>query len=306
MPEVSVIVPLYNKAMYVERCVASVRAQTFADFEVIVVDDGSTDSSVEDMCRAFAGDRRFRLVSQANGGVSKARNTGIEHAAAELIAFLDADDEWRPGYLEAIVAAARRHPQAVLIGTGFEVLYAGRDLYRRHGAFGARTLVPAAQVLEAWGRLRSCPLFIGATAMRRAALRAIGGFEPGMHLGEELLVFLRLLQMGDLSFDDRPLATYHQSAAGSLSTSPSLAAIRGHRKLVDEMARQARLGRCPEAIYRRWLGIHVGYLMDAGQRAELIRVLCRAPRDLELRQWLAGLLEILGMRGVLRRLLGRA
>jgi glycosyltransferase involved in cell wall biosynthesis len=305
MPEVSVVVPLYNKAGYVERCVASIRSQTFADFEVVVVDDGSTDTSVADFEHACAGDARFRLVRQANGGVSRARNTGIGHARADVVAFLDADDEWSPGYLEAIVALARRHPDAPLLGTAYQISHGGPDVHRRQGLFGGASLVNVQGFFAAWSRLGVCPLFIGASAARRADLLAIGGFEVGMNLGEELLAFIRLAERGPLAFDDRPLATYHLGFAGTLATSPSTTAIRNHLKLVAELDRQVALGRCPPGVYRRWLSLHAGYLMQAGQRAELLRFLVRSPAQFRPRLWMAALLEVAGMRGALRRLIGR-
>ena len=305
MPEVSVVVPLYNKASFVERCVASIRSQSMPDFEVIVVDDGSTDTSFADFQRACAGDARFRLLSQPNGGVSRARNTGIEHACAEVVAFLDADDEWCPGYLEAIVALARRHPDAPLLGTAYQILQGGTDLHLRQGLFDGVSPLDVHGFFAAWSRLGGCPLFIGATAARRAGLRAIGGFEPGMNLGEELLAFIRLAERGPLAFDDRPLAIYHLGLAGTLATSPSPTAIHNHLKLVTELERQVALGRCPQAVHRRWLGLHAGYLMQAGQRLELLRFLFRSPGQFPPSQWASGLLEVAGLRGTLRRMMWR-
>ncbi len=101
----SVIVPLFNKAATVVRSLESIRSQTFEDFEVIVVDDGSTDSSAQ-CADAFLenGDDRFRLVRQANAGPGAARNRGAAEAKGDLLAFLDADDEWLPDFLEKAVA----------------------------------------------------------------------------------------------------------------------------------------------------------------------------------------------------------
>jgi len=95
---VSVIVPLYNKAPYVRRALDSVAAQTFGDFELIVVDDGSTDEGAS-VVESF-GDGRVRLIRQENTGPGAARNRGINEARGEVLAFLDADDEWLPTYLE--------------------------------------------------------------------------------------------------------------------------------------------------------------------------------------------------------------
>ena len=94
---VSVIVPLFNKAPYIERALSSVAAQTYRDFELIVVDDGSTDEGPR-IVEAF-NDLPIHLIRQENAGPGAARNRGLELAQGELVAFLDADDEWLPNYL---------------------------------------------------------------------------------------------------------------------------------------------------------------------------------------------------------------
>ena len=96
----SVVIPLYNKEHYIAGTLRSVLTQTFPDYEVIVVDDGSTDHSLQ-ACKTVQSDK-IRIVQQANQGVSAARNKGIELAAGEYICFLDADDTWHPDYLQNI------------------------------------------------------------------------------------------------------------------------------------------------------------------------------------------------------------
>jgi glycosyltransferase involved in cell wall biosynthesis len=306
VPEISVVIPLYNKSEFVERCVASIRAQTLADFEVVVVDDGSTDDGLEVFRRACDGDPRFHLVQQPNGGVSKARNTGVEHARAGVIAFLDADDEWMPGYLEAIADLARGHPDAPLLATAYRIHQGATHVHGRESLFGGVSSVDAQVFFVAWARLGGCPLFIGATAARRDDLLAVGGFEVGMNLGEELLTFIRLVERGPIAFLDQPLAVYHLALSGSLATSPSPTAIRNHMKLLAALERQVSLGRCPPVVYRRWLWLHAHYLTEAGHRGELLRFLARAPSQFKARQWATYLLELAGVRGPLRRILGRA
>jgi len=110
VPAVSVVIPLYNKDPYIARALNSVLAQTFQDFEVIVVDDGSTDDGAA-VVRGFA-DPRIRLIQQENQGVSAARNRGIAAAQAELVAFLDADDEWLAGFLETIAKLRQKYPRS--------------------------------------------------------------------------------------------------------------------------------------------------------------------------------------------------
>lgn len=94
---ISVVIPLYNKEKQIKRTLQSVLTQTFQDFEIVIVNDGSTDNSVIEVEKLK--DPRIRLVHQKNAGVSAARNKGIEEAKYELIAFLDADDEWQSEYL---------------------------------------------------------------------------------------------------------------------------------------------------------------------------------------------------------------
>jgi cellulose synthase/poly-beta-1,6-N-acetylglucosamine synthase-like glycosyltransferase len=113
--KVSVVIPLYNKARHIARAVQSVRGQTWQDFEIIVVDDGSTDGS-GDVVRQIA-DARFRLITQLNGGECAARNRGIAEAACDVVAFLDADDEWLPAFLETVVALRQRFPDCGMYAT---------------------------------------------------------------------------------------------------------------------------------------------------------------------------------------------
>ena len=104
---VSVIIPLYNKAPFLRRALDSVRAQTYGDFEAILVDDCSTDGGGD--LAAVYPDRRFRTISQKNAGPGAARNRGIAEARGQLLAFLDADDEWMPGFLEKSLACLAGH-----------------------------------------------------------------------------------------------------------------------------------------------------------------------------------------------------
>ena len=117
MPKFSVIIPLYNKGPYIARALNSVLKQTIQDFEIVVVDDGSTDEGVR-VVREYK-DQRIRLIQQENHGVSAARNRGIREARAELIAFLDADDEWLPGFLTTILRLKENYPEAGLFVTAY-------------------------------------------------------------------------------------------------------------------------------------------------------------------------------------------
>ena len=103
MPAISVIVPMYNAEAYVGECLESLMAQTFKDFEVIVIDDGSTDNSSRVVASVSASDARFRLIGQPNKGPSEARNTGLKIAHGAWIAFIDSDDKVAENYLETLI-----------------------------------------------------------------------------------------------------------------------------------------------------------------------------------------------------------
>ncbi|NEG70351.1 glycosyltransferase family 2 protein [Bifidobacterium choloepi] len=114
MTKVSIIIPLYNQEEYVEKCLSSLRRQTFPHFEAIIIDDGSTDNSAK-VASAFLNDSRFRLIHQENAGVSAARNNGMNHANGEWLCFVDPDDYVKPDYLETLVKATYSKKSAQII-----------------------------------------------------------------------------------------------------------------------------------------------------------------------------------------------
>ncbi|MGE0192424.1 MAG: glycosyltransferase family 2 protein [Planctomycetota bacterium] len=112
---VTVVVPVYNRPTLVQEAIRSVLEQTEPRFELVVVDDGSTDGTADVVEQAFGRDPRLRIVRQANGGTAAARNRGIDEARAPWLAFLDDDDIWLPGYLEGQLAVAAEHPEAAAV-----------------------------------------------------------------------------------------------------------------------------------------------------------------------------------------------
>lgn len=107
----SIIIPLYNKEQTIVRTLYSVLSQTYHDFEVIIVNDGSNDNSLDNINKNIL-DSRIKIINQENQGVSAARNRGVEESKHDYIAFLDADDEWLPGYLEKVIEAISLFPNA--------------------------------------------------------------------------------------------------------------------------------------------------------------------------------------------------
>ena len=214
--KVSVIIPLYNKAPYVRRAFDSVAAQTFADFEVIVVDDGSTDDGPA-IARDF-GDPRFRLIQQTNAGPGAARNAGVALAKGELIAFLDADDEWLPEYLAESVKLLDEYGSSTASITSGYFEYPDQAsteaLWRKRGITdGVHRVWPDMspwQVVSMLAYMSPCT-----TVVRAEVIRKWGGFhEDRCVFGEDAQLWLKVLMNETVAFNLRPLARFHREASG--------------------------------------------------------------------------------------------
>ena len=215
---ISVVIPLYNKAAYVREAVESVLAQDTTAAEIIVVDDGSTDGGAE-LLRGMAPGQ-LRCITQANAGVSAARNRGVAEARGTIVAFLDADDRYRPGYLAAIAALVQQFPQAGMFATGYRCFWPdGRDEVRLLPPKGAIRLV--SDFYRHWAELSfTCASSI---AVRTLALRALDSqFPVGERLGEDQDVWFRLAESHPLAYDARPLVDYRMDVNGSATSSGSL------------------------------------------------------------------------------------
>lgn len=112
----SVVIPLYNKSLTIEKTISSVLAQTYKDFEIVIVNDGSTDDSIGVINR-FTNDPRIKIFHQKNQGVSAARNRGVAESKYEYIAFIDGDDEWKAGFLQKMKEAIEKFPNAGMYGS---------------------------------------------------------------------------------------------------------------------------------------------------------------------------------------------
>ena len=232
-PAVSVVIPLYNKAPYVAAAVRSVLAQTEGDLELIVVDDGSTDGGAE--AALAAADRRLCLIRQANAGAGAARNAGIEAARGRWVAFLDADDTWRPERLARQLELFERHPALVWGAGAYLVSRAGEPAGRpaepplEPAWFAAPEVVADALRLLAAGRR----LWTGTVMVRREVLRT-ELFEPTLRTGQDLDLWVRLaLRHPRLGYLTRPFAHYRAAVDGSLS----------ERKFEDGFAANLELAR---------------------------------------------------------------
>ena len=187
----SVIIPLYNKEREIKRAVRSVLSQTVKDFELIIIDDGSTDNGPARV-REF-NDPRIKLISQENRGVSAARNRGIAEAKNELISFLDADDEWTTDYLETIRRLRRKYPEAGLYATNYQ--FKKPQGYFKSPKIKGIPAPPWEGVMPDYFKpayLGQPPVFTSATTIPKQILRIVGNFKEGEVLGEDIDLWARI------------------------------------------------------------------------------------------------------------------
>lgn len=208
-PAISIVMPLYNKEREVARAIKSVLAQTSADFELLVVDDGSTDNGAD--VASACSDSRVRLIRQENAGVSAARNRGIDEARADLIAFLDADDEWLPEFLETVIRLRLDFPLCRVFATSYMFYYVEQSA-RQAILRGAFPTDCREGILSEYFRIAvhsDPPLWSSAVAVDKSAFLEIGGFPVGVIAGEDLLTWARLAARYDIAYCTKPLARFY-------------------------------------------------------------------------------------------------
>jgi len=214
--KIGAVIPAYNAARFLPRCLESVFAQTLKPAEVIVVDDGSTDNTA-----ALARELGARVVSEANAGISCARNNGIRNASSEWIALLDADDIWAPSKLER--QAARIRSDTVLVYTGV----------RLFDDNGIRSEARAIDPVSARKMLRFCnPIAQSTVLVKREAVLRAGGFREGLRTCEDWGLWVRLMPLGQFEAVPDPLMDYYVHSA-SVSANPE-AMMLGARQILDK------------------------------------------------------------------------
>ena len=236
----SIIIPLYNKAPYIRKALESVFAQTYTDFEVIVVDDGSTDDSAC-IVQQFIDERlkvkgeetsgavtstynlspityklSVRLITQSNAGVSAARNSGVAASSGDYIAFLDADDWWEPTYLEKMAQLIADYPEAGL--------YASNYVYYKPGKTHVALNIPTEYINypKAYYESGAMPVWTGAAMISRKVFDEMGGFPLGIKLGEDFLLWAKIALQYPVAFLNEALAWYNNDVPVNLRATRNL------------------------------------------------------------------------------------
>jgi glycosyltransferase involved in cell wall biosynthesis len=213
--KVSAIIPTYNRAAFIERAISSIFNQTYKDIEIIVVDDGSTDNTIEILNKYRD---RIKIIRQKNMGTSEAKNTGINNATGEIVMFLDSDDEWLPTKAEKqveIMTHCRCDVACCLTNTILDnggkniTSFAASKLFPR---FERGIWMNPSEVLTS--RFFT---FTQAVAVWKTTLDKIGGFNPRLSILEDFEFAFRLSLAGNWAYINEPLVVWHDDSPGSLS-----------------------------------------------------------------------------------------
>ena len=209
----SIIIPLYNKSPYIEKALHSVISQTFQNFEVIIVDDGSTDGSAQRVDELFRTQGllsdKYKLIRQLNQGVSTARNNGVKLAHYNYLAFLDADDWWSPEYLENMKQLIENYPQSGIYASSYYKVKYGKTT-------PAKIVVDDGfqdgliNYFQVYAKTLWMPLWTGATIIKKSLFEELNGFKPQLKLGEDFDLWVRVAAKYPVAFINKPLAFYNQ------------------------------------------------------------------------------------------------
>jgi glycosyltransferase involved in cell wall biosynthesis len=224
---ITVIIPLYNGAAFIERTLRSVMAQTYERLEILVVDDGSTDHSAQLVQGLKAQDDRIALISKPNGGVASARNLGIELARGEWIGFVDADDLWDPTFMQKVI------DRAAFLSDSVGVIYSwAQNIDDRD------QVIPGVHVAYITGNVYGtllCHNFLGnasATVIRRSCFEKVGGYDSGLRAAqaqgcEDWDLYLRLAEYYDYAVIPELLVGYRKLEGSMSGNSHTMAKSQG-------------------------------------------------------------------------------
>ena len=263
MAAVSVIMPCYNAAAYLAESIDCVLGQSFTDFELIVIDDGSSDDSAQILRRYAEADARVRVLTQNNSGVSVARNNGLSQAVGEYVAFLDSDDWWESDFLQLMSDA--------LTDQRFCLAYCGWQNVGLEGGRGEPFVPPEYERENKMETLfAGCRWPIHAVLFRRERAAGIGGFDPRLKNAEDYLFWLKLASKGEIVRVPKVLAYYRHHGDGQASQDRAAEALQFWQAqkiyLDDTPDFAARLG--AERLAQCWHGVLLKKGYDAYWRRD--------------------------------------
>ncbi len=207
----SVIIPLYNKALYVAKAIQSVLKQTYTDYELIIMDDGSEDDSFSGALKAIDGHGNCHLYRQKNGGVSVARNNAVALSRGDYLCFLDADDWWAPTFLEEMSQLINEFPEAGIFGTNYTIVNETKHK-TRVAPVGIEPGFTKGYInyCQVYAKTLAMPLTSISVAIPRPVFDEMKGFPKGIKLGEDFMLWMHIASKYKVAFLNKPLAYYNQ------------------------------------------------------------------------------------------------
>lgn len=207
----TVVIPLYNKAPYVAKAINSVLSQTFLDYELVIIDDGSTDDSYTVAAKSIVGKCDCFIYRQANAGVSMARNNAVSLSRGDYLCFLDADDWWAPNFLEEMSGMIDAYPEAGIYGVGYTIVNKTRNR-TRIAPIGVEQEFEKGYIdyCRVYAKTLAMPLWTGAVCIPRPIFDEMQGFPKGIKLGEDFLLWIKIALKYKVAFLNKPLAFYNQ------------------------------------------------------------------------------------------------
>lgn len=304
LPKISVVIPLYNKEKYLYRAVESVLSQGTAVHEVLVVDDGSTDNGAAQL--ASLGDVRVHLIRQPNGGVSTARNAGIQVASGEYVAFLDADDTWLPGFVDELLVLMQQFPEACLYATSYSRVWPDGARQDAHFPGALDTTARKQRVADpflAWSR----SAFASISSAACVRLEVLHGrdisFPLGESRGEDQDVLFRLMEAGEMAYSPKVLMEYSQAVPNSLYSSPPEEVLPCYARLLLRASQSSYPARHRRGALRV---VSVNYLnvartlMAKGKRREAVALIFSRDAMHHPTYWLRTALRLMMPTGMLK------
>jgi len=211
-PAVTILTPAYNSGAYIAETVESVLRQTCGDFELLVIDDGSTDDTLEAVRAAARGDSRVKTFTSPHGGPASARNVGLLHARGRFITLLDSDDVWDPRYLSEQLSLLHRHPEVAIVSANVANRGGRRDGAPFWPATSGTCVLASHEPIEREDAISVFALF------RREVVDRIGGFDPAHTGNEDYEFWLRAIDAGFVVLQNREVLGRYRRRPGSVSS----------------------------------------------------------------------------------------
>jgi hypothetical protein len=282
----SIVVPVFNKSKFIGKALESVLSQSFHNFEVIIVDDGSTDGSAA-VVRNI-NDPRVKLFVQQNSGVSVARNIGIQHARGELVFFFDADDWMHKDYLRTQVNQAIKYPHVSFFATRFLRFNSELLAPESWTIVLPVTVVIVNDLPTVWSRGQT--FITSAVAIRQRTLLAMQPcFPPGESKGEDMDLWFRLAELGPLCLTDTPLIGYRDGTPGNLTSQNAGMLFPPYLQRLDKRAHSGQLTPSLSRSTLRFIAeariTKARMLLMQGQRLAAVSELMLATAAVKRQRW---------------------